>query len=204
MKLQRKIGDYEIVVACKDDFKDQGESLLKKLAELNERGPALKDGTLIEFGWAPIRLQADGDVLVVCEPDFDGDALKNFVKGVDRVLQVLTWQAKILRATGVKGEPSHFNQKLVMVKACLSLRRIYLEREPTERKDDTGWYIGDEKRPEAREQVSELEGIYVWQLVKLRPALMKVLAFPPGYLILMEGDEPESILDPAGKDLWAP
>ena len=80
----------------------------------------------------------------MCEPDFDGDALKNFVKGVDRVLQVLTWQAKILRATGVKGEPSHFNQKLVMVKACLSLRRIYLEREPTERKDDTGWYIGDE------------------------------------------------------------
>lgn len=203
MKLQRKIGAYEIVVECGDDLKVQGEALLNKLVELNEHGPALKDDTVIEFGWAPLKLREEDDTLVAYEPDFDGNALHDFVRGVDRVLRVLTWQISLLNSLSLKPEPAHFNKKLVMVKGCLQLLRIYLEREKTSRDDDSGWYIGDEKRPEAREKKSELEGIYVYELLKLRPAVMKVLALPPGYLVTMEGDEPESIFDPDGKDLWA-
>src|SRR5262249_29225403 len=95
------------------------------------------------------------------------------------------------------------NEKLVAKKNCWQLVRLYLEREPTTRAGDSGWYVGDENHPAAREQPGELEAVYIYQLLKLRRGLIKVLALPPGYLIFMEEDEPESMFDPEGRDLWA-
>lgn len=201
--LRRKIGGYEVAVECGDDLRPQAEGLLTKLSELNERGPALRDGTVIDFGWTPITLRAEGQTLVVCEPDFDGDPARDFAPTVDKTLRVLKWQIGLLNAIGAEGVPARFADKVVIAKGCLSLFRVYLERIEVTREADSGWYVGDPDRPDARESVSELEGVYVFQLLKARPALMKVLALPPGYLVVMEGDEPESIFDSEGVDRWA-
>lgn len=58
--------------------------------------------------------------------------------------------------------------------------------------DDSGWYIGPEDQARA---LGSYEAILVYQLLALRPALMKVLALPVGYLVVCDRNRIEAILN---------
>jgi hypothetical protein len=63
-------------------------------------------------------------------------------------------------------------------------------------KGDSGWYIGEVDQPQ-----NELKAIYSYQLLPLRPALLKVLALPVGYVVVFENDRIEAILNEQNEQL---
>jgi len=202
MRHQRLIGSTTVIVECGDDLRPQAEGLLGKLAELHERGPALRDGTTIEFGWAPLRLRAADGGLLVCEPDFDGNPWQDWAPTVDRTLRVLSGQVALLNTLGVAGVPARFDDKVVAARGCLDVPRIYLERVTPEAAHDSGWYIDTVDGPDTPRPPDELEGLYVYQLLARRPPVLPLLALPPGYLAVMNGDEVEGIADADGTTVW--
>ena len=70
MTAEIEIEGHRLVAVCPDDLNAAAQSMLAKFAELHARGPALHPGSVIDFGWAPLRIEAMGDVWFVCEPDF--------------------------------------------------------------------------------------------------------------------------------------
>ena len=44
--------------------------------------------------------------------------------------------------------------------------------------------------------------MHVFQLLRTRPALLRLLALPPGYLAVLDGDEVEAVVDPSNNDVW--
>jgi hypothetical protein len=101
-------------------------------------------------------------------------------------------QNDILRRFGEEGEAAVFQDKIVLATGCLREQRVYLERTPGAPEGDSGWYIGP---ADDRGAKRELEAIYVYQLLSVRPALMQVLALPARYLIVFSGDELEAVLN---------
>jgi hypothetical protein len=197
MKVTRESRGRQLTAECHADLKVQAETLLKLAAEADTQGQGLKDGAVIEFGWAPLRLRTDGRDLVLCEPDCEGDADK-FVPSVDRTLRVVAQQAALLHAVGVEGIAAKYDQGVVLKTGALQLSRIYMHRRDPVSRDDSGWYIGpaDDAVPP---DDADLDALQVYRLIGLRPQLLKAMALPYDYLVVFDEGEVEAILDEQGK-----
>lgn len=202
MRYQQRIGQFNVVANCSDDFAGQAESLLDKLSELDKRGPALGDGMTIEFGWSLLTLYGNEEELVVHEPDFEGNPVVNSVPQVEVTLRVLTEQVTLLNLVGSEGVTAWYQDNVVMDRGCLEMNRIYLERKSPTNAHDSGWYIGRVDKPETEITADNLELTQVWQLFQRRRSLMKVLALPVGFLVVIRGEEIETVCDENGSNLW--
>lgn len=203
MKLQRRIGEFNVVAICAKDLEEQARGLLDKIAELNERGPAIQDGTTIKFGWSLLTLISDADELVVWEPDFEKDPHHDLVPQAEHTLRVLTEQMALLRSIGVEGTDADYLSQVVIAKGCLNADRIYLERTAVDAPKDSGWYIGEVESAEQEKVVEDLETMYVYQIFQTRRPLMPVLALPPGYLVVFHGEMIQAIFNDEGSNVLA-
>lgn len=77
---------------------------------------------------------------------------------------------------------------------------IYLQRSSNCEKGDSGWYIGPVNE---EDNIEELEAFYAYQLLKIRPELIKVLASPFEYMIIFEKEEIQAVLNENDKDIWS-
>jgi hypothetical protein len=202
MKYQRQIGSFNVVAICADDLKEQAEALLDKLAELNDKGPALQDGTTVEFGWSLLTLRGNEDELVVCEPYFSNDPFQDYLPVVDDTLRVIAEQVAVLKRVGAEGVAASFRDKVVIAKGCLQANRLYLERKATQAAHDSGWYIGYIEEAETKKTIDDLEAIYVYQLLNQHRSLMQVLALPPGYLVVFNGNLIEAVFNEDDNNVW--
>jgi hypothetical protein len=199
MKLQRYLEGRTLSADCSEDLRQQGESVLDTLTELDRRGPRLHDGTRIRFGWSMFTLRAEGETLVVCEPEFNGDPFRNFVAGINTTLRVLRGQSALLHIVHVPGIDTNFDDKIVLQRDSLQTERIYLERKPVRQSGDSGWYIGPTD-PNARNE--DFEAIYVYKLLSARAALLNVLALPWDYLSMFRGDQLEAVVNEKNQEIW--
>jgi hypothetical protein len=202
MKYQRRIGKFNVVAVCGQDLEEQARGLLAKIDELNEIGPAIQDRTTIMFGWSLLTLRGGADELVICEPDFDGDPIHDYLPQVEHTLRILIQQIALLNLIGAEGVEARYMDKVVIAKGCLGTERIYLERTATDAFGESGWFIGEVEGKETKYTVEELEAIYVYQIFQVRRALMKVMALPPGYMVVFRGDNIEAIFDADGSSIW--
>lgn len=78
-----------------------------------------------------------------------------------------------------------FQDKIVCTKGVLLLDNIYLERSKEYEKGDSGWYIGPVDESIA---TNELEAYYAYQLLKIRPSIIKTIALPNDYMDVLDKD----------------
>ena len=195
------LGGLKLVARCDDGLAVQARSLLELLAGLRGKGKGLADGVTVQFGWLVLTLRRRGKKLLVCEPDFDGDPFHDLREEVSCTLSVLVGMTAVLNRLGVNGLSARFDDKVVAAKGRLAERRVYLQRSKP-RPGDSGWYVGpvDGRVPEKKP--ASYESLYVYELLRRRPNLLRVLALPPGFLAVFDGDEVEAIVDPNNNDVW--
>jgi hypothetical protein len=201
MKVTREFRGRLLVAYCDSDLAEQASSLLRMIEEADEHVGGLRDGTVIEFGWAPLRLRAENEGLVVCEPDYAGD-VNQFVPSASRTWRVVAEQTALLNTLGVEGVPAKYDQGVVLKRGVLALRRIYLHRREPVSDRDSGWYIGPADNIGEPPDPSQLDAIHVYRLLNLRPALPRVMALPPEYIVVFDGDEIEAVVDPSNRRVW--
>jgi hypothetical protein len=201
MKVTREFRHRLLVAYCDSDLAEQASSLLRMIEEADEHVGGLKDGTVIEFGWASLRLRAENEDLTVCEPDYAGD-VNQFVPSTSRTLKVVAGQTAVLNAMGIVGLAAEHNQGVVLKRAVLDLRRIYMHRRQPASDRDSGWYIGPADDIGEPPDPSQLDAIYVYRLLNVRPALLRVMALPAEYLVVFDGDEIEAVVDPSNRRVW--
>jgi hypothetical protein len=201
MKVTRESRGRLLVAACDSDLAEQASLLLRVIEQTGEQAGGLRDGTVIESGWAPLRLHARKEELVVCEPDFAGD-VNQFIPSISRTLRVLAEQIALLSALGIEGVPTRYNQGVVLKRGVLDLRRIYLHRRMPVNNGDSGWYIGPADDTSEPPNPSQLVAIYVYRLLTVRPVLLRVMALPPEYIVVFDGDKIEAVVNPLNQRVW--
>lgn len=196
-----RVGEVELVAHCNDAFAAQAGSMLEAIASFQGQGKRLTDGVHVQFGWSLLILRRCGDDLVVCEPDFDGDPFHEVREDVTCTLRVLMGQVAVVRRLGLRPVEIRFDDKVVLAKGCLAEQWVYLQRsEP--RPGDSGWYVGPVDRSAPEQRPENYEAIHVFELLRRREGLLRVLALPAGYLVVFDGDEVEGVADPNNHEVW--
>lgn len=203
VRFERRIGNYVVVARCGKDLSAPAEALLSKLEQLHGQGPALRPGTSVQFGWSRLVLEAVDSNLVVCEPDFDGDPFHHSAPEVDRTLRVVSAQAGVCRLVDAVGPDVSFDQTMIVAKGHLATSRIYMDRRAAEVEGFSGWFLGpfDEEAEPIQDQ-DQLESFYLYELLKLRPAVLSVLNLPTDYVVVFDGAEIEIMFDSTGTVVW--
>jgi len=200
-EIRKRIGQTVLRARSAAGLESQTEWLLSTVSKFHGQGKGLADGIIVQVGWSLLRMRSDGNELAVCEPDFDGNPFKDFRDDVTTTLMVLASQNTVLSKVGVERSALRFDEKVVMKKGVLSEARIYAERQDP-RPGDSGWYVGPRSKGGAAPGVDELEAKWVFEFGKLRPCLLDVMALPPGYVAIFDGERIEGIADPNDRDLW--
>lgn len=187
-----KIGPERIVVTCADTLSNQAEWLLGLLARLYSQGVPIEEGKKIQFGWSMLSfIRREDGVLMVCEPDFTNDPFTRFREDISDTLVIQGKQNSLAERLGVIPCPPSFQDKIVLEKGCLATSRVYLERRSTS-PGDSGWYIGNR---DSGDKSPELDAIFVYQLLKLRPDILPVLCLGVGYLVIFGESGLEAIIN---------
>ncbi|WP_458524252.1 immunity protein Imm33 domain-containing protein [Listeria welshimeri] len=71
---------------------------------------------------------------------------------------------------------------------------MYLQRTRKVEQGDSGWYIG------YLEDTNTVE-LYTYQLLKLKPETIQVLALPNDYMVIFDGKEVKAVLNENDEDI---
>jgi len=154
----------------------------------------LRPGMRLRIGWTMLTAERDGDGLMLCEPDFDGDPLTQTRPRIDVSLDVMAQQAAFAHARQVEPLDTRFDQILIVGRGALARPDIQAFRDPPDG-TDSGWSV-TELGTEPSEDPDAFETLAVHRLLRLRPALLSLLILPPGYGLILEAGKAPLVLSP--------
>ncbi|WP_291581506.1 immunity protein Imm33 domain-containing protein [Clostridium sp. UBA6640] len=196
ISIKRNIGGKIFKVNSEGYLKEQAEALLEIIG--NIESSKLKDKFKVQVGWSIFTIVEDGEGFNVVAPDYSRNPFSESTDDLTISLWIQLEQGTLLNKLKLDGEMISFQDKIVWTKGVLSLDNIYLERVKKHEKGDSGWYIGSVDESIATD---ELETYYAYQLLKIRPSIIKVLALPNGYMAVLDKDELKAVLDENDMDL---
>lgn len=197
--VSRTIGGRAVSAACAAYQRPLAEDLLTTLERIAQKDP-LRPGVKIRFGWSMLTLREEIGGLVACEPDFDGDPLRDVRPRVDTTLDVLAQQTVLVRKVGVRPVDVGFEQFVVVAHGALDSRTLNLFRSDPELDDDTGWTVSSPDQPGSPEDPNSFEAIRVFVFLRRRPVVLSALGLPPEFAVVIDGDRISAVLGPDGRN----
>jgi hypothetical protein len=161
----------------------------------------IKDGFVIEAGFSLFTLFGTDNTYRIKVPDYTKDPFSDITDDLTVALWIQLEQSNLLRKYDITGESIRFDEKILVVKGALSEKMISLQRSGDCEKGDSGWCIRSTVDMDEHDEPSDYEAIYAYQLVKLRPAIIKVLALPYEYIAVFEGEDIKAILNESDENL---
>lgn len=173
-------------LSCDDSLESHGEWAADIVTNFKDKPPGIEDGVIIQFGWAPLKLIELNNELALCEPDYLGNAFKNFKPDISTTLWTIVSQINFISDLDCEPLDFRFDDKVLFKKGCLSSDKLFAVREEHQ-SGDSGWYIGpDNKKDEGPPSADELEAIYAFQLLEIKPHLLNVMLLPVGWVVIWD------------------
>jgi len=182
LRLERHLHGVHVVLMCEDDAEEQGEWVLEVLGRLPPGG--LIPGRTLRFGWSSLRLDPRGDSLVVTEPDFDGDPLKDWRDDITVTLRVQGRMLETTQTVGVDPVFPRYSDTLAALPGWAESPRVALARVRAPEGTDSGWLV----LPPGTPGDTPFDTLPVHALLRRRAALLSALALPSGWVAEFDGD----------------
>ncbi|HDR4604247.1 hypothetical protein OB975_10695 [Bacillus cereus] len=193
----KNIGNKNVKAKVEEPLRFHVETLFNLLTKVEDK---LVDGFSIQVGWSIFSLCKYEDCYQIITPDYTKNPFKDMSEDLTITLWVQLEQAHCLRRLNIEGELIKFKDKIVIAKNVLQQDEVYLQRSSGYGEGSSGWYIGPINE---EEESGELETIYAYELLKMKPALIQVLALPYDYLVVFEKDKIKAILNECDVDIWS-
>ncbi|WP_394838147.1 DUF2185 domain-containing protein [Pendulispora rubella] len=189
-----RLGNHAVSLTCRSDFEDKARAFLDTLAELDAQ-----PGAAIFFGGLLFRIAPTPSGLEVRQPDYLAeappkagpgaeDAWATWVADVSDALVLLTAQLRVTSIIGVEPCDYRIDQTITVLKAAIEQERFYMVRQEPSSPNDSGWYLGSAEDAPQDHAPTNYTVVPLAALFRMRPAALRVLALPPGFLARFEGD----------------
>lgn len=175
----------------------QSESLRKAIKEIPVS--KLHDNYKVEVGFSLYILKQrecdkSYDVLV---PDYNKSPFSDTTDDLSLAFLIQLEQISLLQKYSLSGDLVRFDDEIMVAKDSLTKPTICLQR--FHELDGSGWCVNeilqDQDDTFVNVDTDEYEMIYAYQLLSLRPSLLKVLFLPYDYIVVFNDDECIEILD---------
>lgn len=158
----------------------------------------IKDGFKIEIGFSVFILikNADDEYTIVA-PDYTTDPFTDTTQDLTVSLGIQFEQVDILKQYNIIGKNVRYDDKLAVAKNALDKEYICLQRFTD--LGESGWCINeialDENGKFSSKTAYEYESYYAYQLLKIRPSLIKFMLLPYDYIVIVKNDDVLDILN---------
>lgn len=164
----------------------------------------IKDGFKIRAGFSTFMLSRHGGGYDIAAPDYTDDPLVALTTDLTLALHIQFRQALLLHKYGIVGQAIHFSEKLAVAKGALEKELISMQRFPG--LGSSGWAVEtfsmDKDGIAVPETAKEYDAICAYELLKLRPELLDVLALPDNHVAVFKGSELIELMDGDSKSLF--
>ncbi|MBU7592609.1 immunity protein Imm33 domain-containing protein [Metabacillus halosaccharovorans] len=196
-KFEKIIMGKTIIGTAEKELEPQIESLFSILEQ--EDRNKLIHGFSLQVGWSVYYLnEKETGNFILTTPDYSRNPFEDITEDLTLALWVQLEQGHFLRKLNVDGLSIKFSDKIILSKGVLELEKIYLQRTGDVEKGDSGWYIG----PVEDNNTTELYALYAYQLLKIKPEIIQVLALPYDYMVVFEGNEIKAVLNENDVDIF--
>lgn len=181
---RKKLGKRVVTVTCHRELETQARALLKTVAELGAKPMT------IFFGGAPFRLVERDGSLEIRQPDYHADEpLQTWNANVSDSLLMLVLQTQLLASVGASPHEYRIDQTLIVLKEAVQHENIYMERKEPRGENDSGWILNsaEEASRGKNHPAADYAAVPLYALFQLRPAALRVLGLPIGYMAVFEG-----------------
>lgn len=196
-EFEKTIMGKNIIVTAEKELEPQIESLFVILEQVDRNN--LIHGFSIQVGWSVYYLhERETGNFILTSPDYSRNPFEDITEDLTLALWVQLEQGHFLRKINVDGLSIKFSDKIILCKGVLKLEKIYLQRNGNVEKGDSGWYIG----PVEEDNTTELYALYAYQLLKIKPEIIQVLALPNEYMVVFEGNKIKAVLNENDLDVF--
>lgn len=163
----------------------------------------IKNGYKLEIGFSIFILVENDNGYCIVVPDYTKSPFSDTTEDLTIALWIQFEQIDLLKLYDIQGTPVRFDDKIAVAKNALQENLISLQRFSD--LGESGWCVESIEHGEDGKfhnvSTNEYESYYVYQLLKLRPSLMKALALPYDYIVVFEGDTINAILNEQDEDI---
>lgn len=196
-KFEKIIMGKTIIVIAEKELEPQIENLFTILEKVD--CDKLIDGFSLQVGWSVYYLhEKETGNFILTTPDYSKNPFEDITEDLTLALWVQLEQGHFLRKLSVDGLSIKFSDKVILTKGVLELEKIYLQRTGEVEEGDSGWYIG----PVEDDETTELYALYTYQLLKIKPEIIQVLALPNDFMVVFEGNEIKAVLNENDVDVF--
>lgn len=196
-KFEKIIMGKTIIMTAQKELEPQIEILFAKLEQVDRN--KLIHGFSLQVGWSVYYLhERETGNFILTSPDYSRNPFEDTTKDLTLALWVQLDQGHFLRKLNVDGLSIKFSDKIILSKGILELEKIYLQRNGDVEVGDSGWYIG----PVEDDNTIELYALYAYQLLKIKPEIIQVLALPNDYMVVFENNEIKAVLNENDVDVF--
>jgi hypothetical protein len=160
----------------------------------------IRDGFTIEMNFTVFTLAKIAAGFCVTAPDYDKNPHADRTDDLTQALRIQSQQTAFLRQYSIDGESTRFDDKIIADKGAVKEREIYFMRTAERSKGDSGWYIKSQAH-DTDDAPESYEAFYAYQLLALRPAIIKTLALPSDYIAVFAGDKIYAIVNPNNENI---
>ncbi|MDQ0231495.1 immunity protein Imm33 domain-containing protein [Metabacillus malikii] len=196
-KFEKRIMGRTIIVTAEKELEPQVEILFAILEQVDSN--KLIHGFSLQVGWSVYYLhEKETGYFLLTTADYAKNPFEDITEDLTLSLWVQLEQSHFLRKMNADGLSIKFSDKIILTKGVLELEKIYLQRNADVEKGDSGWYIG----PVEDNNTTELYDLYAYQLLKIKPEIIQVLALPNDYMVVFKGNEIKAVLNENDVDVF--
>ncbi len=149
----------------------------------------------VRLGFTVFTVIEKNDMYIITSPNYIGNPKKEITPDLTPSLQILLEQTFLINKLAIKGESVFFNDVILIYDEFWKEEKIQMQKIPhnSNNSDLSGWIIS--KLGETKIDSTKMKKCYVFDLFKLRPALLKALVLPTNYKAVFIGNEIQAVFN---------
>ena len=158
----------------------------------------LQNELLFQVGFSIYKLiEVEKQQFRLVSIDYEPNPFKDFTEDLTVALWIQSEQASLAKELQINPTETRFDDKILIAKGVFEDEHTYLQRQNTQRRRDSGWFMGYQ-----RQDNEDFVGIHAFELLKWNLKLIKVLVLPTDYLVFVNDGEIHSILNDCDEEIF--
>ena len=159
----------------------------------------IQDGLLIQIGFSIYKLaQLNMDQFRIVSVNYETNPFKEFTDDLTLALWIQSEQSTLAKEIKIEVSEIRFDEKIVLAKGVFECEHYYLQRQDTDRKGDSGWFVGYQNQ-----DTDDFVAMYAFEILKKNPKLIKSLILPEDYLVVVNGGDIQTILNEQDEEIFS-
>lgn len=190
----KRIHGLDVMIHAQDELEIQVNTLFSILGTF----PAseIVSEKRFEIGFNLFTLKQEADVFVIHSQDYHNNPFRDLTSDLTYSLWIQQEQVHLLKRLGIEGQSLRFDDKFIYAEGVFDAKPTYLERSVHDNPQDSGWFYGVREGDNTK-----LKACFAFQILQFDRSLIKYLALPFGYLVVLYEGHVQAILNEDNQDL---